>query len=198
MAALDSTLGQEINTIVLNHLDELKPYMSTAVQEKEMTLKKMVLGLERLSEICQCSPYAACAEVYFEAYDYYQNLQSFLRKMNKVVDKETRIGQIWMQARNWFLTAAEQFQPSASEVWDLILPVTPDRLIDLGNGEYEARWWKPVPLMDVELLTTMEGLLIHGEPFEPHNLKGGLACRFSLTINTEEVETVEPDFHLET
>ena len=106
--------------------------------------------------------------------------------MNQLISpffEETTIGQIWTLANDWHQAASKQFQITIQDVWNTISPAMPDRLIDIGNGEYEARWWKPVPMMDIEILNRTEAVLIYGEPFEPQNLKGGLACRFFLNVN---------------
>lgn len=71
-------------------------------------------------------------------------------------------------------------QLSRFEVWDHIAPVVPDSLEDLGNRQYLAKWWKPVPLQDVEALLRMPGIKIHGEPYEPKSLPEGLVVRFSI------------------
>ncbi len=56
----------------------------------------------------------------------------------------------------------------------------------MGDGHYEARWWKPVPVMDLEILKYTEGVRIQGKPFEPKGLPGGIGLRFSITPETFE------------
>jgi hypothetical protein len=73
------------------------------------------------------------------------------------------------------------------KVWELIAPAVPDSLEDLGNGQYLAKWWKPVPMQDVETLIHTRGIRIHGEPYEPRNLPEGLSVLFSI----EEEMTAE-------
>lgn len=75
-----------------------------------------------------------------------------------------------------------QCQITEDDVWTLIDPVKPDHLDSLGNGIYEARWWKPVPIMDVELLGYTEGVIIQDRPYEPDTLPGGIAVRFLINI----------------
>jgi hypothetical protein len=65
-------------------------------------------------------------------------------------------------------------------VWDLIAPAVPDSLEDLGKGQYLAKWWKPVPMEDVELLVRNQGIKLHLEPFEPRDLPQGIAVLFSV------------------
>lgn len=86
-----------------------------------------------------------------------------------------------LQADHYHNEIATQFKHRSIErVWETITPAIPDRLDDLGEGVYEAKWWKPVPMMDVELLLSLGVVSIDEQPFEPANLPGGLAVRFSL------------------
>ena len=71
-------------------------------------------------------------------------------------------------------------QLSRSAVWDFIAPAVPDSLEDLGNMQYLAKWWKPVPMHDVETLLRMPGIKIHGEPYELKSLPEGLVVQFSI------------------
>ena len=185
MTLLRSILSQEIKKIVIKHLNELSRYIPAPTHLDDSAPAHIVICLERLSEICQCSPNETSYEIYVEACACHDQLEVFLDSMSHVRDRafeETNIGQIWLRECLWLQIAAEQFQPVKSEVWNLMAPVVPDRLLNLGNGQYEARWWKPVPMMDVEILKGTAGILVHGDPFEPSNLAGGLACRFSISI----------------
>jgi len=69
---------------------------------------------------------------------------------------------------------------SRNAIWDLIAPAVPDSLEDLGKGQYLAKWWKPVPMDDVELLVRNQGIRLHLEPFEPRDLPQGIAVLFSV------------------
>ena len=86
---------------------------------------------------------------------------------------------------------------SRSEVWDLIAPVEPDSLEELGNGRYVAKWWKPVPMQDVNALLQAKGIKVIGRPFEPRKLPEGVAVHFS--VENEQTEDkasrVEPRQH---
>lgn len=70
---------------------------------------------------------------------------------------------------------------SLGSVWNFIRPAVPDTLRELEDGFYEARWWKPIPVMDIEILKRTDKITIEGVPFEPENLVGGIAIRFRLT-----------------
>ena len=69
---------------------------------------------------------------------------------------------------------------SLGSVWAFIHPAIPDTLHEVGSGLYEARWWKPVPSMDIEILKRTDGVIFEGSPFEPENLCGGIAIQFRL------------------
>lgn len=71
---------------------------------------------------------------------------------------------------------------SLNEVWKLIEPVVPDVLVELQAGVYEARWWKPVPWKDVEMLLHTEVVIVVVEPYEPAELPNGCAVRFSVAL----------------
>lgn len=76
--------------------------------------------------------------------------------------------------------AAARQQIALNEVWDMLMPVKPDRLSDLGDGLYEAKWWKPVPMMDVEILVRTDHINVRGHAYEPDTLADGLAIRFTV------------------
>ncbi len=69
---------------------------------------------------------------------------------------------------------------SLASVWAFIHPAVPDTLREVDKGLYEARWWKPVPKMDIEIMKRTDGVILEGSPFEPDNLYGGLAIQFRL------------------
>ncbi len=69
----------------------------------------------------------------------------------------------------------------SNSVWDMISPAVPDCLEHLGGGVYQATWWKPVPVMDVEIMKRIEGIDIVSEPYEPKSLPGGVTMRFWVT-----------------
>lgn len=181
-----SILLDELQSIVQRHLQEIGHYVSTA--PGEASLGDVLAHLERLWEMCQHSPQIAGYDAYTEACYHRDRVQTFFQRMNQPFDAEfyeTYTGQIWLQASSWCKTAGRQFQLTMQQVWDYIAPVKPDHLKDFGGGQYEARWWKPVPMMDIEILRHTEGVEFCGEPYEPHNLAGGLAVRFLLALAPE-------------
>ena len=71
-------------------------------------------------------------------------------------------------------------QLARPDTWEFISPAMPDSLQELGNGHYLAKWWRPVPMHEVQLLLQVRGIKIHREPYEPENLPEGMAVRFSI------------------
>jgi hypothetical protein len=185
MAVSHDILLQEIRLIIVEHIEELKQYIPAELQVEGTIPENVVLCLRRLSEIQAFPPDSASYELYAEACECRQKLRDFLQRMNQSIDgdfAQTHIGQICVQTDLWCQAAAAHFQPKLQDVWDFIAPVRPDMLMELDGGNYEARWWKPVPMMDIEILKRTEGVVIQGEPFEPTTLPGGLAFRFSLSV----------------
>jgi hypothetical protein len=188
MGTIRSTLCDEIRRIIASHLEELGQYLPSAAQIEDQTPERILVCLERLSEIVTRSPDQASHEQYLEVCECRHELDTFLRRMNQFFDAdfaETRIGRMLTQTNRWQQSAARKFQIAVQDVWGLIAPAQPDHLDDLGNGLYEARWWKPVPIMDIEILKYTDGVFVDGEPFEPQTLPGGLALRFSVCVTPE-------------
>ena len=184
MATINENLCEEISVIITNHMKELGRYFPFAKSLPGQAPESILACTERLAEICGTSPRTAVYESYRDATECYEVLKSFLETMNQPLDLEfqnTGIGQIYLAATTWRQIASRKFQITLDEAWDLINPAEPDHLEDLGDGHYEARWWKPVPVMDLEMLKYTEGVFISGKPFEPKDLPGGLALRFTLS-----------------
>jgi HEAT repeat protein len=80
--------------------------------------------------------------------------------------------------------------PAILKVKELIAPVFPDALEDLGNGEYLAKWWKPAPQEDIAAFQNLAGITILKEPFEPRHLPGGIAICFSATRHKHTTDSV--------
>jgi hypothetical protein len=185
MDSIQSLLCDEIVEIITKHVAELRQYIPTANYRADGGTGDILACLERLNQICQYSPQQTPFKLYGEACECHENLQAFLRAMNQPIDaafRETNFGRLFLQAGAWRRTAAQQYRLTTKDVWELIAPTKPDHLEALRDGQYEARWWKPVPIMDIEILKYTEGVLICGEPFEPEGLIGGLAVRFSISI----------------
>ncbi|MAS38329.1 MAG: hypothetical protein CL610_30310 [Anaerolineaceae bacterium] len=183
-ASLQYTLRHELREVIARHLAAIGHYINFNQSPNDQIPDGILLNLERLSDICQGSPDAASAELYKEACAHLADVEAFLKHMNQQLDAEfeaTHIGQIWRLAVDWRREAGQRFQVTLPQVWKLIAPVVPDCLDEMGNGLYEAKWWKPVPVMDIEILQYTEGIHIHGQPYQPKHLPGGLAVRFSVS-----------------
>lgn len=184
MATIRTTLQDEIRDVIYKHLEELGAYVPSMKDISSVATERVLACVERLATICETTPDSASVDLYGEACSCRHNLENFLKSMNQGLDsgfEETAIGQIWVRSQMWCQSASSQSRLSRHEVWDFIAPVAPDLLNYLGNGQYEARWWKPAPTMDIEILKYTDGVVICGEPFEPTNLSGGLALRFSIS-----------------
>lgn len=68
-------------------------------------------------------------------------------------------------------------------IWKCIEPAVPDCLEQVEPEVYEARWWKPVPTIDLEILRHADGVAVLGEPYEPHHLPAGIAVRFTINYS---------------
>ena len=102
--------------------------------------------------------------------------------MKKISDsfQDHVIGMISIMTKH-LLVPDKKIKPNIlGNVWAFIHPAIPDTLREVDRGLYEARWWKPVPKMDIEILKHTDGVILEGSPFEPENLSGGIAIQFRL------------------
>lgn len=181
---LRTQLIDELNTLVAEHFASLNRYV-TFVQPEVEALDCLVVALESLAAVRHSAADHASYAQFHQVRLHLAEIDQFLQQVNQDSDSDlmqTQIGEILAQAREWYAQAREQFRSTRDEVWDLINPVRPDTLKTLGDDVYEARWWKPVPMMDVELLRYTEGVEIQQPPFEPESLPGGIAVRFKVEI----------------
>jgi hypothetical protein len=184
MATIRTTLQDEIRDVIDRHLDELDEFIPSTREPGSARCEQVVSWIEQLADICQSNAETASIELYGKACSCRHSIEMFLKSMNQCMDsnfRRTSIGQIWVQSQIWCQRVGTQYRLSLHDVWDVIAPVAPDYLNDLGGGQYEARWWKPVPTMDIEILKYTDGVVIDGDAFEPPNLSGGLALRFSVS-----------------
>ena len=185
-----STLYNELTDIIARHVAEISEYVPNLNYDSETAPADLLDRIDRLVEIVKIPARAATTEHYVEACECQDSLAAFLRVMNQTASRnfaeDTMIGSVLAQAERWRKDVARELEQTTTDVWELIAPVAPDHLADLGSGLYEARWWKPVPVMDVEILKYTEGVSICSEPFEPPGLSGGLALRFSIAPGSEQ------------
>jgi hypothetical protein len=177
-------MSLEVKDVMDRHLKELKQYIPVQEPPLGESPEEILSLLERLSVICESSVHNVSCQLYEEALSCQLKIVEFLKVMNHSADvsfEDSEMGQILAHTSQWIeAVKSRTSRASLDEAWNFIAPVKPDRLEDLGNGLFEAKWWKPVPMMDVEILQRTSGLMIHGQPFEPKQLPGGISVRFSL------------------
>lgn len=175
-------LCEEIRELANKHMQEIGHYITFNAQIEDDNFNRLTSYLELIAQV-SCYPAELVSyDLYERACHYHDEFRSFLQCMNQPLDADFRttlLGQIWMQALIWRQGAASRFQ-SNRDVWDCIDPIRPDSLLCLDNGQYEARWWKPVPIMDIEILKRTESIFVLGDAYEPQDLPGGLALQFSI------------------
>lgn len=192
MSPLRNILHQELKELIARHLSDIGQYICAANELTDQVPEGLLNSLEQLADICECPVCYASCEMFQEALECREDIQMFLKYMNQDITpyfEQTHIGQLWMQAQGWLAEAYPRFSLPLSEIWKLIAPVMPDRLDDLGGGRFEARWWSPVPMMDLELLKYTEYVIVDGQPFEPASLPGGLAVRFCVIAAPRPLHT---------
>lgn len=186
-ALLDDTLLQEIQDITLRHIDELQPYTGDLHWAEQSAPGHLLTCIEQLAAICEHRPETAVSALYSAACHHKATIEEFLQVMNQPFDTDfldSQLGQIWALGNSWCATAGQNFRPSIDTVWDIIAPAVPDSLEEVSDGIYEARWWPPVPMMDVELLRHTEGVILHNTP--PVTPRSTTLCiRFSIELSAE-------------
>ncbi len=184
MSSTHAALSNEIATLITRHMETLGQFIPASSSAKVNVPDEIIWRWERLNQICQEAPQQTSLEHYQEACEYHDQVRSFLQVMNQSFDadfQDTCLGRIFQSAILWRRSAAEEFKLSIADVWAFIDPAHPDHLKDLGGGVYEAKWWSPVPVMDVEILKRTEGVMVCGELYEPATMPGGIALRFSIS-----------------
>jgi hypothetical protein len=178
----------QIGHIVAKHLGEVSHYVPLAVPVEPQVPAFILMCLSRLDVLCSAPPATAPSGTYTEVCRAIDTVTGFLRHMNQSLDESfwsTPIAEIVLRASQWCERAGCRHTAlSRSAIWKLLAPAQPDHLTDLGDGVFEARWWTPVPMMDLEILQRTAGIQVMGEAFEPPELPCGLALRFSvMSIN---------------
>ncbi len=181
--SLSRIISYELAAIVHRHLEAMSQYVPIACQNTDPPAD-ILTCLERLLEICQLPSTELCPDVLEEAYACQARVGDFLRLMNHQPDstfEQSEIGRILQRSRALCQsTGGPSSDLSVAQVWDLLSPVKPDHLEVLGNGVYEARWWNPIPWMDVYMLRRTQGVLIRDEKHNTKELPEGLCIQFSL------------------
>lgn len=187
-------LHHQLATIITGHMEALQPYIITANTSSALDIHipdEVIYNLERLMMICEHPVELTRIDLYIEAEHRLEDVHTFLNTMNVYQDRHferTSIGKVVARARRWCQTVrTSHFSTPISHVWQVLEPAIPDCLQEVENGVYVAKWWKPVPMMDIEILLRTDGVMVHSTPYEPHRLPGGLAVRFSLAAALLEV-----------
>jgi hypothetical protein len=180
---LNTTLSSEVRQIMRNHINQLNQYTNLIESEESKEVKEIIVSFEQLQRICAYPPDMSDYATYEDAVQCLATTEQFLRLTYQPKDAafyKTYIGQIYAQANQWCSIVGQQFGFSIDKVWELIAPAVPDCLSEVQSCVYEAKWWKPVPLMDIEILKRTEGIIIYGDIYEIGDLPKGLAVRFSV------------------
>jgi hypothetical protein len=180
-----AALIHQFQCIIARHLGEVRRFVSFAPPVEQQISDDLFASVEHLRRMCESELTVSEFTSREEVRRCLATIDRFLQQMNQPLDvefRESQLGQIWLRAHEW-LGKAIRGALTIRDVRRLLAPSAPDVLVDLGNGLYEARWWRPVPMMDVEILKRTEQVELHGEPFEPSNLPNGLAVQFSVSTD---------------
>lgn len=186
MATLrQTTLHHQITGIVTHHVDALKQYLSVEISQPLKISDDIFSIADQLTALCAQPPQNADRELYKQVVSQLEALETFLGRMNQALNAsfiQTPVGRVWWSALQWYKKAAEHQRGllSIEDVWDILEPAVPDVLEAAEGQRYIAKWWKPVPPMDIEIMMRTDEILIHGQPFEPQDLPNGLAICFSV------------------
>jgi hypothetical protein len=180
-----SVVARELHDVITQHFERLVELNVVSGDFAVSVPEDVVKGVEFLSSFCSVMPPAPVAHnVYDEVQNCLDNVTHFLALINYNADRgfESReLNKILGQAQKWCRAAAAQnAEASLSGVWELIDPVRPDSLYSVGDGSFDAMWWKPIPWMDVEILRRTEGVIIQDESVNPDKLPGGIVVRFKI------------------
>lgn len=174
-------ITQQISSITEQHILHLQNH---AIRVAGVGIcEDVIASVQRLVALCSCPPESIPYSSYQEVSSCKAAVESFLQIMNQDMDNEfaeTCLGQVLTRVTEWCAVVGSQYDISSDEVWDYLSPVTPDTLYNLGSGVFEAKWWPPVPRMDVEILRGTEGITILSEFFQTQP-KGIFSVRFSIT-----------------
>ncbi|MBX3085232.1 MAG: hypothetical protein KF716_26600 [Anaerolineae bacterium] len=180
----ENKLYNQLQDMIIRHIEEVSRYIVIGKIAVDQVPQEIVDSLEQLDDLCNLSPKHASYLEYETIRFHLGCLETFFQHMNQPLDlhfQHTPVGRIWWRAKMWNEQATKiVIDVPIRTVWQILEPAVPDCLHALGNGLFEARWWKPVPMMDVEIISRTEGLLMMGDPFEPADLPNGIAVRFSV------------------
>lgn len=173
----------QIRKLICDHLQEIENYLGLQLLQDIETPDRVFYWLTQLASLTDTPPELASAETYRDARELLSEISGFLLVFNRESDigfESTEFGRLIAQARQWLGIASKRFQLPVGEVWNRIAPAIPDHLVEVDQNTFEAQWWHPVPMMDVEILQRTEGISIVSPPAQPPNLPGGISVRFTI------------------
>ena len=188
--SINNKVYNQLQDMIIRHIEEVSRYIVIGNIAIDQVPTDLVDSLEQLDVLCDLAPRHASHFEYESVRFHMGCLEAFFQHMNQPLDlyfQRTPVGRIWWRAKMWNEQATRIITDvPIRTVWQLLEPAIPDCLHALGNGLFEARWWKPVPMMDVEIIIHTDGLMMMGEPFEPSDLPNGIAVRFSVVESNHQ------------
>lgn len=175
---------RQIEHLVTQHVVALQAYITIPEPDSILIPNSVLFALDCVADLSMKPLEDTSLADLKTAYGCLHTVREFLCIFNQNIDNaflQTDIGQLVSSAQEWFVTVRTHLLDlSTAAVWDFIDPARPDSMICRRDFVYEAIWWPPVPMMDIEILRGTEGIEVHGEPYTPGNAPGGLAVQFSI------------------
>lgn len=178
----------QVKEFIHAHIKELESYLGCTLTRDIQTPDTISRWLNQLSALCNSSPEIASFENYHDARQYVNEISDFLMVFKQDTDpsfEETELGKFIRRAKQWLNKVSKRHQLSFDDVWNRIAPASPDHIAVIDQDVFEAQWWSPVPMMDVEILLRTEGVKIVSPVSEPPKLAGGISVRFTFSPDLE-------------
>ena len=176
-------LQQDIQRHLDDHLCALAQVIEININENSVALDPMLSDLETLLVLTQTySPHQATASIYQTVCTCLYRVQTFLQTLNIPLDtyhfQESALGHMWQYAHTWKRHAGMTYGMTEDDLWQLLAPAQPDTLHEISPSRFEARWRKPVPQMDIEIIRGTAWIIITKDAFEPSDRPGSVALQF--------------------
>ncbi len=182
---LTQTISLEVNELIYDHMRELHGYLNFPILQDIQTPEPIISLFGKLAEICNETADNVSTDRYLEAQRCLSEIRTFLGVFNQQIDSTfegTKVGQLLVAGTQWCDQVEKSHPYSMDDVWDIIAPAIPDHIVQLSYNTFEAQWWSPIPMMDIEILQRTEGITILTAPMEPKHLPGGLSVQFTLSL----------------
>lgn len=174
----------QIRKLICSHLQEIESYLGLELVQNIETPDMVIRWLTQLSSLTDSPPDLASTEIYCNVSELLSEISVFLSVFNQDSDtgfESTEFGRLIVETTQWLEIASKRFHLSLDDVWNRIAPAIPDHLVEVDQNTFEAQWWHPVPMMDVEILRRTEGVSIVSPPVQPSSLPGGISVRFTIS-----------------